>query len=112
MCEFIPIVTGRSTRCLIQRLLPSGGGVRAVRNQVTQLAEYTMENTMSVVESHEIVRLEWVIGMGEGSYQHSRAVWHIGAGRHLQPSTHPVVPASTSKEVIDAVVVQHYPSKK
>ena len=103
--------TGRSTRCLIQRLLPSGGGVRAVINQVTQLAEYTMEKSMLVIDAHESVRLEWVIAMGEGSYQHSRAVWHIGAGRHLQPSTHPDVPASTSKEVIDAIVVQLYPSK-
>ena len=86
--------------------------VPSARHPVTQLAEYTMENVMLVIESHEIVRLEHVTLQGEGSYQHSRAVWHIGAGRHLKPDTHPDVPASTSLAVIDAVVLQHYPSKK
>ena len=85
--------------------------MRAVRNQVTQLAEYVIENTMCVVDSREIVRLEWVVQMRDGTYQHSRAVWHIGAGRHLLPCTHPEVPASTSKEIIDAIVVQNYRSK-
>jgi len=101
-----------TSRCLVQRLLPLSGGQRAARHPVTQLAEYTMENVMFVIEAHEILRLEHVTLQGEGSYQHSRAVWHIGAGRHLKPDTHPDVPACTSLAVIDAVVLRHYPSKK
>ena len=55
-----------------------------------------MENVIFVIESHEIVRLEHVTLQAEGSYQHSRAVWQIGAGRHLEPGTRPDEPASTS----------------
>ena len=101
-----------TSRCLVQRLLPRNGGQRADRHPVTQLAEYTMENDMFVIESLQVVRLEHVSLQDEGSYQHSRAEWHIGAGRHLKPDTHPEVRGSISLSVIDAVVLQHYPSKK
>ena len=97
--------------CLVQQLVPRSGGERADRHALTQLAEYTMEPRMFAIPATEIVRMEQVSLQGEGSYQHSRGVWHIGAGRHLKPCTHPNYPATKPQAFIDSVVVRDFPSK-